>query len=154
MFLVPKPVSSGPSSSRPNPHHQQPFTRKSGHLIPVTRVYKPKPSRGRRGRPTNRNMTLNNSTRPYQSVPTQFTAYPLIKPFNRRRTSIKRLKYSDKPCPRFTTTGAPDGGSKKSEIFRLLQSCSIFSTNTCLPLLCFFCHSRCLQSWPYLSLPT
>jgi len=36
-------------------------------------------------------MTLNNTTRPYQSRP-------------------KRLKYSDKPCPRFTTTGSCSRG--------------------------------------------
>ncbi|KAG5654192.1 hypothetical protein H0H81_006225 [Sphagnurus paluster] len=81
---LPKPVSSGLSVPRAQPH-QPPYTRKSGHLAPTSRMYKPTPSRGRRGRPANRNMTLNNTTRPYQAR--------------------KKLKYSDKPCPRFTTTG-------------------------------------------------
>ncbi|GJE91166.1 hypothetical protein PsYK624_073150 [Phanerochaete sordida] len=45
--------------------------------------YKPKP---RRGRPTNRNMTLNNTRRPFPGA--------------------RRRKYVDRPCPQFTTTGA------------------------------------------------
>lgn len=112
-FSVPKPVSSGPPKppqSRPTPAH---FSRKAGHLIPDNRVYKPKTSRGhgrgRRGAPSNRNMTLNNNRRPYQSVWSldARTVNNLIQ-FNRsRRVSSKRLKYSEKPCPRFTTTGAP-----------------------------------------------
>lgn len=68
-FSVPKPVSSGPSNPRPqHPPHpaQQAFSRKTGHLIPTTRVYKPK--RGRRGGPINRNMTLASTRTNYQSV--------------------------------------------------------------------------------------
>ncbi|KAG6832670.1 hypothetical protein H0H87_000852 [Tephrocybe sp. NHM501043] len=91
---LPKPISAGPSIPRTAPQHQASFTRKSGHLIPNSRTYKPKPSRGRHGRPVNRNMTLMNNTRPYQS-------------------RVKRMKYSDKPCPRFTTTGALLFGFKK-----------------------------------------
>ncbi|KAG5643792.1 hypothetical protein DXG03_009615 [Asterophora parasitica] len=118
---LPKPVSSGPSIPRANPQHQVPFTRKSGHLIPTSRLYKPKPSRGRRGRPTNRNMTLNNTTRPYQA-------------------RSKRLKYSDKPCPRFTTTGACSRGltclyqhdpSKIAICWNFLQGNCTSTADTC-----------------------
>jgi len=56
----------------------------------TNRTYKPKTSH--RHAPI-RNMTLNNNKRPYQG----------------RRLSSKR-KYSDKPCPRFTTTGACNRG--------------------------------------------
>ncbi len=66
---VPKPVSSAkpPSSSASRPLPPQ-FSRKAGHMIPSHRVYKPTSSRGRRGGPVNRNMTLRNSRRPYQFV--------------------------------------------------------------------------------------
>nr|QIE48416.1 hypothetical protein [Trametes gibbosa] len=42
----------------------------------------------------NRNMTLDNTRRPYQS----------------RRLLAKKAKYSDKPCPRFTSTGSCNRG--------------------------------------------
>jgi len=90
----PAPLPIKPTTTRPT---QAEFSRaKAGHLMPSTRTYKPKTaSRGRgHGRRLNRNMTLNNASRPYQA----------------RRTSSKRLKYSDKPCPRFTTTGACSRG--------------------------------------------
>ncbi|KAF8074729.1 hypothetical protein FPV67DRAFT_1474740 [Lyophyllum atratum] len=118
---LPKPPSSGPSIPRAKPQQQPPFTRKSGHLIPSSRVYKPKSSRGRRGRPANRNMTLNNTTRPYQS-------------------RSKRVKYSDKPCPRFTTTGACSRGltcpyqhdpSKIAICWNFLQGNCPNSSDTC-----------------------
>ncbi|KAF9054525.1 hypothetical protein BJ165DRAFT_1439571 [Panaeolus papilionaceus] len=60
------------------------YGRKPGH-VPPNRLYKPK---GRRGR----NMTLNNTRRPYSS----------------RKTAAR--KPVDKPCPRFTTTGACSRG--------------------------------------------
>ncbi|KAK0202675.1 hypothetical protein DFS33DRAFT_1342117 [Desarmillaria ectypa] len=85
---LPKPSvqkSSAPTATQP----PQPFSRKSGHLIANNRAYKPKPARGRRGAPANRNMTLTNSRRPYQI----------------RKPAQKRMKYIDKPCPRFSTTG-------------------------------------------------
>ncbi|KAJ7583208.1 hypothetical protein C8J56DRAFT_953365 [Mycena floridula] len=83
------------------------YTRRSGHLLPSSRVYKPKSTRGRRGGPSNRNMTLTNSRRPYQSVQLLDTTllWPLI-PFRRDRLAAKRQKYMNKPCPLFTTTGA------------------------------------------------
>ncbi|KAG6898327.1 hypothetical protein C0992_011919, partial [Termitomyces sp. T32_za158] len=62
---LPKPSSSGPSVPTATSQHETPFTRKSGHLIPNSRTYKPKSIRSRRGRPANRNMTLNNKIRPY-----------------------------------------------------------------------------------------
>jgi hypothetical protein len=72
-------------------------------------------------------MTLNNSTRTsYQSVlclsgeVSDFSC--LICHFRRaRRAENKRLKYSDKPCPRFTTTGA-QRGFKKTQSSRLLKA--------------------------------
>ncbi|KAJ6534626.1 hypothetical protein DFH09DRAFT_992991 [Mycena vulgaris] len=77
---------------------------------PGARVYKPKSSRGRRGGPVN--MTLTNSRRPYQSVPPleASSAFSLIYLTRSRRLATKRLKYSDKPCPRFTTTGTCSRG--------------------------------------------
>ncbi|KAI9066982.1 hypothetical protein FKP32DRAFT_1589095 [Trametes sanguinea] len=95
---LPKPPSKPPSAaglqSAPRPPTSHPaFVRnKAGTLINPARTYKPKMSR--RGRPMNRNMTLNNTRRPYQS----------------RRLSTKKAKYSDKPCPRFTSTGSCNRG--------------------------------------------
>ncbi|KAJ7117613.1 hypothetical protein C8R44DRAFT_791126 [Mycena epipterygia] len=86
---LPKPpATSGTKPIAPPPPRPRP------HFLanPGARVYKPKSSRGRRGGPVN--MTLTNSRRPYQS----------------RRLANKRLKYSDKPCPRFTTTGTCSRG--------------------------------------------
>jgi len=120
---LPKPPSSGPSKPRVSPPQttSQPFTRKSGHLIPATRIYKPKAPRGRRGR----NMTLNNSTR---------TSYQA------RRAENKRLKYSDKPCPRFTTTGSCNRGltcpyqhdsTKIAICWNFLQGSCSFTADSC-----------------------
>lgn len=54
-------------------------------------------------------MTLGNSRRPYQSV--RSLEQPVSKSlthFHRAgRAAAKRAKFSDKPCPRFTMTGAP-----------------------------------------------
>ncbi|KAJ7022126.1 hypothetical protein C8F04DRAFT_1139078 [Mycena alexandri] len=74
---LPKPPASKskPPSAAPPPRHTKHFP------APRPRVYKPKSRR--RGGPVN--MTLTNSRRPYQARP-------------------KRPK-SDKPCPRFSTTG-------------------------------------------------
>lgn len=126
---VPKPSSSGPSKPQVSPTQSasQPFTRKSGHLIPATRVYKPKSSRGRRGR----NLTLNNNTRTsYQSVLCLIRKYLFLlsdSPFHRtRRATNKRLKYSDKPCPRFTTTGAQAGSRRFDHfVFSKRPSCLV-----------------------------
>ncbi|EMD38925.1 hypothetical protein CERSUDRAFT_92961 [Gelatoporia subvermispora B] len=93
--LVRKDLAKPPSAHKltpPTVPHTDFRRTKAGALMNNARVYKPKVSR--RGRPTGRNMTLNNSRRPYQS----------------RRLSTKRAKYVDKPCPRFTTTGACNRG--------------------------------------------
>ncbi|KAF8966339.1 hypothetical protein BDZ97DRAFT_1809107 [Flammula alnicola] len=80
-----KPISIGkPTSTSTGPQHH--FIRKHGH-VPPARAFKLKARRGR-------NMTLNNTRRPYS-----------------RKTSNKRVnKYVDKPCPRFTTTGTCSRG--------------------------------------------
>ncbi|KAJ7796731.1 hypothetical protein B0H14DRAFT_2467386 [Mycena olivaceomarginata] len=79
-----KPVSTSSTPAAPSRHAHTPHFRP-----PPQRIYKPKTSRGRgrgraRGGPVN--MTLTNSRRPYTS------------------SRPKRPK-SDKPCPRFSTTG-------------------------------------------------
>lgn len=120
--VVPKPTSAGPTITKAP---VQPFSRKPGHVAPASRIYKPiykpKSTRGRRGGPINRNMTLNNNRRPYQSVSHHASGptYILILSHRSRRTSNKR-KYSDKPCPRFTTTGAPPSYFKVNSPF---ESC-------------------------------
>jgi hypothetical protein len=74
LVTVPKPPSAQtklPSRFIPQ---QVDFSRTStGHLIPAGRAYKPKvSSRARQRRPRNRNMTLNNTRGPHQSVPIKF----------------------------------------------------------------------------------
>ncbi|KAG6374839.1 hypothetical protein JVT61DRAFT_4224 [Boletus reticuloceps] len=65
-----------------------------GHRLPTHRSYKPKvSSRPQQRRLRNRNMTLDNTRRPTQG-----------------RQPNKRMKYLNKPCPRFTTTGACSRG--------------------------------------------
>ncbi|EIW79310.1 hypothetical protein CONPUDRAFT_138447 [Coniophora puteana RWD-64-598 SS2] len=93
-----KPNSS--TSEKPFRHtqHRTDYSRTTtGHMIPNGRPYKShitsRGRRGRPGRPTARNMTLDNTGK----------AYP-----NRR--PAKQRKYIDKPCPRFTTTGACSRG--------------------------------------------
>ncbi|KAH7927350.1 hypothetical protein BV22DRAFT_1061230 [Leucogyrophana mollusca] len=88
---APPPIKAPP---RPIPQQVDYSRTTTGHLIPNGRAYKSKmSSRGRRGRAMNRNMTLDNTRSSYQ-----------------RRSTSKRLKYLDKPCPRFTTTGACSRG--------------------------------------------
>ncbi|KAI0644203.1 hypothetical protein C8Q79DRAFT_974699 [Trametes meyenii] len=91
---LPKPISKPPIKpiQRPPPPHSTFIRNKTGTFMNVNRTYKPKSSR--RGLPTNRNMTLNNTRGPYQS----------------RRLIAKKAKYSDKPCPRFTSTGSCNRG--------------------------------------------
>ncbi|KAJ7464602.1 hypothetical protein FB451DRAFT_1094410 [Mycena latifolia] len=113
--LVRKDLPKPPSTSVPKPTAPQ-APRPRPHFLanPGARVYKPKSSRGRRGGPVN--MTLTNSRRPYQSVsPVEASlGFPLIYVTRSRRLATKRLKYSDKPCPRFTTTGAPPALANRS----------------------------------------
>ncbi|PCH44348.1 hypothetical protein WOLCODRAFT_104967 [Wolfiporia cocos MD-104 SS10] len=85
--LVRKDASS--ASGTPHAPATQPsFTR---NQTGSARTFKGRVSR--RGRGQSRNMTLTTSNRPYHS----------------RRLSTKR-KYSGRPCPRFTTTGACNRG--------------------------------------------
>ncbi|KAJ3822132.1 hypothetical protein F5880DRAFT_1720545 [Lentinula raphanica] len=65
------------------------YVRKSGHLLTSHRPYKPNSTRRHR----KGNMTLTNSRRPYQNG-----------------RANKRMKYSDKQCPRFSTTGSCSHG--------------------------------------------
>ena len=110
LLSVPKPVTAKAVPPRPTNSHADFSRTNTGHLIPSSRTYKPT-SRGRgrgrargRGRPVN--MTLDNSRRPYQSV-WSLDGYPFsLITLHRAGRSSKRIKYSDKPCPRFTTTGA------------------------------------------------
>lgn len=69
------------------------------------RVYKSRTT-AHRGRPTNRNMTLDNTRRSFQSVwySNDVSANVLRRLYRSRRISSKRSKVN-KPCPRFTTTG-------------------------------------------------
>ncbi|KAF6761703.1 CCCH zinc finger protein [Ephemerocybe angulata] len=71
----PKPPASKPPSFA--------YARKAGHLIAASRTYKPKARRGR-----GRNMTLDNTRKSWSE-----------------RNEMKKRKYLNKPCPRFTTTG-------------------------------------------------
>jgi len=99
---VPKPASSAPKvPARPIP--QQDFSRTTnGHRIPAARAYKSKVSR----RPRARNMTLDNTRGPTQSVYRMELAQDSsLMSHSRGRRGYKRMKYIDKPCPRFTTTG-------------------------------------------------
>ncbi|KAF9047160.1 hypothetical protein BDZ89DRAFT_1007317 [Hymenopellis radicata] len=106
---LPKPVSSAkpPSSSASRPSPPQ-FSRKAGHMVPSHRVYKPTSSRGRRGGPVNRNMTLTNNRRPYQFVSSSCRQRTLTIVYRRKQS--KRIKYSDKPCSKFSTTGVCSRG--------------------------------------------
>ncbi|KAI0311749.1 hypothetical protein OF83DRAFT_1068297 [Amylostereum chailletii] len=113
------PLSFCPDSSDPppaiKPRPQAEFTRaKAGHLLKNNRTYKAKPSR-------HGNMTLANNRRPYHP----------------RRASKKSI---DKPCPRFTTTGACTRGltcpykhdsSKIAICWPFLQGTCPHSADTC-----------------------
>lgn len=137
------PVSSHktPASIPGSTPAPTPFTRKSGHLVAANRVYKPKSSRGRRGGPSNRNMTLTNGRRPYQSV--RFldlgTSFPLT--LDRPRRSAKRMRYSDKQCPRFSTTGATIPSLKN-------KTYSEHNLSGHYLLLKIICYYRFLFAWP------
>ena len=92
-YLVPrvnKPVSVG-TTIRHHPY---------GHKKPGHRAYKMKALRGR-------NMTLNNSRRPYPYVFSVLYLLLAHQVWGSRKSSKRINKHSDKPCPRFTTTGAP-----------------------------------------------
>ncbi|KAI9573944.1 hypothetical protein HD554DRAFT_2202066 [Boletus coccyginus] len=92
---LPKPPSA--STKVPLKPISQPsdFSRTThGHRLPSHRTYKPKgSSRAQAHRPRNRNMTLDNTHRPTHG-----------------RQPNKRMRYLNKPCPRFTMTGACSRG--------------------------------------------
>ncbi|KAF9071560.1 hypothetical protein BDP27DRAFT_1418912 [Rhodocollybia butyracea] len=104
LLPVPKSSSAPPTPAAP------PYNRKSGHLLAANRVYKPKSSRGRRGGLSNHNMTLTNGRRPYQSVWPLDLGMRFYLTSSRARRAHKRMKYSDKQCPRFSTTGSCSHG--------------------------------------------
>ncbi|KAG7094077.1 hypothetical protein E1B28_007697 [Marasmius oreades] len=116
---LPKPTPTIPPSSSAV---QSQYTRKSGHLVPASRAYKPHSSRGRRGA-KNRNMTLTNGRRPYQA-----------------RRINKKMKALNKQCPRFSTTGSCTHGltcmyqhdpSKVAICWNFLQDNCPNSDDTC-----------------------
>jgi len=107
--LVTKPPSAPtkvPLKPIPQPSD---FSRTThGHRLPAHRAYKPKvSSRAQQHRPRNRNMTLDNTRRPTQSVHSHSSCdgSNLIAHYSGRQPN-KRMKYLNKPCPRFTMTGA------------------------------------------------
>ena len=93
---LPRPVHIPPKTafSRPYPGTRAPH-----------RPYKPKMSRGR---PQNHNMSLTNGRKPMQSVYPLLIEQPCLFSCVTRvgRRSMKSVKYSDKQCSRFSTTGA------------------------------------------------
>ncbi|KAL0065197.1 hypothetical protein AAF712_007867 [Marasmius tenuissimus] len=106
---LPKPAPSTTTATSTTTNSQ--FTRKSGHLIAATRAYKSHSTRGRRGGAANRNMTLTNSRRPFQSVwLTNSGTLTHLTILDRARR--KRMKSLNKQCPRFSTTGAPSCHSR------------------------------------------
>ncbi|KAG1811514.1 uncharacterized protein BJ212DRAFT_1277764 [Suillus subaureus] len=108
---LPKAPSVPPKAPLRSTPQQVDFSRTTtGHLIPAGRAYKPKASsRVRQRRPRNRNMTLDNTRGSQQSVHRSSLCYRLNLMTSTRRRN-KRMKYLDKPCPRFTTTGACSRG--------------------------------------------
>lgn len=114
--LVPKPPSAPAKVPlKPIPQAAD-FSRTShGHRLPAHRAYKPKVSS--RTQPRNRNMTLDNTRRPTQSVHRHNSCDdPDLIAHYRGRQPNKRMKYLNKPCPRFTTTGASSIASYQCSI--------------------------------------
>lgn len=100
---VPKPA--GTSVNPPPGWRAQEYTTKkvTGHRIPAGRTYKPKVS-PRTRQPRTHNMTLDNTRTQLRYYSRSVQNLDLINS-SRKRRSQKRMKYVDKPCPRFTTTG-------------------------------------------------
>lgn len=88
--------------------HAAQFTARmpGSHSATGHRAYKPKMS-GRRGRFANHNMTLTNNRGPNGCVAIipSFLRITSVD-FRSIHRSARRRKFVDKPCPRFTTTGA------------------------------------------------
>jgi hypothetical protein len=131
-FSVPKQPQAPIKAPLRSIPQQTDFSRTTnGHRIPAGRGYKSKvSSRTQPRRPRNRNMTLDNTRGPSQSVyqSDSFEDSNLIGCCRGRRAN-KRMKYLDKPCPRFTTTGAS----------------SVFSTNDQSSTQMTACHSTAVQ---------
>ena len=121
----------------PRSRSKEYFHTSIGHHIKGSRVYKPKPSRHAR----NRNMTLMNNRRPYQSV-RSYTLSHFVSNIVSRSHRVSVKKYVDKPCPRFTTTGA------------FYNRLSHFHMNPRLQFTPQQILHRCLRSRPYLSVST
>jgi hypothetical protein len=98
LSLLVKPSVKPPSSgSRPRVMSQ--FSRNKSEVGPRTRTYKPKGPSGRRSK-------FDNTHRAYQLVQFQSVPLPHTEHRDRSQGTHGRKKYVDKPCPRFTTTGA------------------------------------------------
>ncbi len=98
-MLVPKttkPVSTLTTTSRSTGHSH--FIRRPGH-VPSGRAFRLKTRRGA-------NMTLNNTKRSYQYVVMLNSCCTHGWFIGRLHKTRARRKFIDKPCPRFTTTGA------------------------------------------------
>ncbi|KAI0924731.1 hypothetical protein AcV7_007305 [Taiwanofungus camphoratus] len=126
---LPKPVSTTAVKAPLRPpasSSRSTYTRnQAGTLVNVNRSYKPKTSR--RGRLPIRNMTLNNTRKQYQSVDLSNTEQGVVfTPLFRSRRLPTRRKYSDKPCPRFTTTGAPILSTRESTYKHMPTVVSIY----------------------------
>lgn len=137
-YSLKKVAKPPPSMSKPQaPVSRHPYVKPRGSLM---RPYKPKASRGR-------NMTLNNTRRPFQSVLllSNQRHYAPLTLYSRSRRVSRQRKYVDKPCPRFTTTGA-------SLPIRSSIILSRFPRGVISRFI--FISYRCLQPWPYMSLST
>ena len=137
---IPVAKSIAPAPARHPPVKPGFIRDKTGTMVKANRTYKPRTSRTTR--PTGRNMTLNNTKRPYQSVrfvrtPSPVQTYSLP----RSRRVSNRRKYLNKPCPRFTTTGTPPIPIDQSDPCTNMEL-----SRAALP-------SRCLQPWPYMHVP-
>jgi hypothetical protein len=91
--------SAKPPSSRVRPRVQSQFSRNRLEAGPRTRLYKPKgPSRNR--------LKLDNTRKAYQSVHAEACHSQWLMTLHRSQRAQGKKRYVDKPCPRFTTTGA------------------------------------------------
>jgi hypothetical protein len=140
-ITVPKPPSAPPKALLRSIPQQVDFSRTTtGHLIPTGRAYKPKASsRARQRRPRNRNMTLDNTRGSQQSVHRSSFCYKFTLMTSTRRRN-KRMKYLDKPCPRFTTTGAWSAPFVHCTLAKFILTQRS-------------CYNRCLQPWSDLHVP-
>jgi hypothetical protein len=95
-LVVPKTTKPVSTTSRPTSHSH--FTRRPGH-VSRGRAFRLKTRRGA-------NMTLNNTKSPYQYVVMSNSCCTHGWFIVRLHKTRAKRKLIDKPCPRFTTTGA------------------------------------------------